>query len=293
MCVCAPLIPCFLMLSCSWVLVKGVSLCVSGVVSQYSFYVYAQYVYCPEVFASLRDDDVGMGFGGLYELCVHGFEYAAVSVDDFLGCASALYDVALDDAYEALVGVGFYIDSEVHHLAQPRVVECHDAFYDDDFGGFYEEGLRGAVAREHGVYGLVDAFAAAQLLYVAYEEFPVEGVGVVEVFPAQLFEGHSGFGALVVGVLWYDGYVTCMYLLDDFVYDGGLSRPCAACYADDDHGGVCLGVCGANIVLFFYLAEILCSWFFVVFIFFLQLLCQGGYCVEQFKGLCRCGGCCC
>lgn len=179
-----------------------------------------------------------MGFGGLYELCVHGFEYASVSVDDFLGCPSALYDVALDDAYEALVGVGIYIYSEVHHLAQPRVVECHDAFYDDDFGGFYEECLSGAVAREHGVYGLVDAFAATQLLYVAYEEFPVEGVGVVEVFPAQLLEGHSGFGALVVGVLWNDGYMSCMYLLDDFIYDGGLSRPCAACNADDDHRGV-------------------------------------------------------
>ena len=244
---------CFLILSCSSdFLVRVFSFVFSGVVPQYSFYVYAKYVYCPQVFASLRHDDVGMGFGGLYELCVHGFENASVSVDDFLGCPSALYDVALDDAYEALVGVGVYIYSEVHHLAQPWVVECHDAFYDDDFGGFYEECLFGAVAREHGVYGLVDAFTATQLLYVAHEEFPVEGVGVVKVLPAQLFERHSGFGALVVGVLWNDGYMTCMYLLDDFVYDSGLSRPCAACNADDNHMGVvCLGVCGANIVLFF------------------------------------------
>ncbi len=73
------------------------------------------------------DDHIGIAFGRLDKLHVHGADGGEVLVDDHLGRPAALGDVALQAADEADVGVGIDKNLDIEQLAQIRVAKDQDA----------------------------------------------------------------------------------------------------------------------------------------------------------------------
>ena len=86
--------------------------------------------------ATQRDDQVGMAFGRLDELFVHGFQHLAVTVNNHLGCASTFYDVTLNDSDKTFVGVGIDKDFQVHQIAKLFLPKCHNTLDYNYFAWF-------------------------------------------------------------------------------------------------------------------------------------------------------------
>ena len=126
----------------------------------------------------------------LDELLVHRLEHLQIAVDNHGDGASAVDGVALNVAYEALVGVAVDEDAQVHHVAQALVEQRHDALHYYHRLRLYVYGLLLAVALQVRVRRLLDGAALAQLVNLLYEQFPVEGVGMVEVDGTALLFGH-------------------------------------------------------------------------------------------------------
>ena len=66
------------------------------------------------------------------------------------------------------------------------------------------------------------------------KEWPVEGVGMVEIRQFSEFLGHIPL-VVVVRILRDDRYAFGRQRVDDVLYDGGLSGPRSSGYSDDDH----------------------------------------------------------
>ena len=190
------------------------------------------------VVAAVGQDDVGMLLRGFDKLVVHGFEHVAIFLNQHFERVTALGDVALDDAKQALVGTGVDKELEVHLFAQVAIVERHDALDDDHFAWLHVDCFLAARAREVGIGGLFDGHAVAKLLNLVGEQRPIEGVGMVEVREFTKFFGHVPL-MFVVRVLGDDGYGVGRQTFHDFAHNGGLARPRAARDSDDEHS-----VCG-------------------------------------------------
>ena len=184
------------------------------------------------VVAPLRDDDVGVALGGFDELQVHGLQHPRVAFHHVLRGAAAFHDVALDDPYEAFVGVGVHEHLQVHLRPQLRVAQGEDAFHDDHVPRLGVDGLRLPGAGQVGVGGLFDALALFQQGEVLGQERPLEGVGVVEVDELPLLQGDVAV-VLVVGVLGEQHHFPCGQAFYDFPHDGGLARTGPACNTDN------------------------------------------------------------
>ena len=103
--------------------------------------VHGQYINGHLVVSAFRHNEVGVSFAGLYELLVHGFQYACIAFHDGFGRASAFHYIALDYTNQAFVGVGVYKYLQVHHASQLLVAQGKDAFNDDDFPGLDMDGF--------------------------------------------------------------------------------------------------------------------------------------------------------
>ena len=199
----------------------------TSVLRHQSLDVVAQDADTLQVLTSLRYDEVGEFLRRLDKLLVHGFEHREVAVEHHIHGASALHHVALYVADEPFVAVGVNKDFQVHHLAQFAVDECHDAFDNDDGLGLHVYRLLQSVGEDIRVGGLFDGLAVAQLVDLLDEQFPVKGVGVVEIDLAPLFVGHPG-GVVVIRVDGHHSHIVGRQGLDDFPYyscfSGGYGR---------------------------------------------------------------------
>ena len=175
-----------------------------------------------------------MALGGLDELLVLGLEHCQIALDDHGNGTSAVDGVALDVADEALVRVGVDEYFQVHHVAQTLVDERHDALDDDDGLRLDVDGLRQSVGEYIRIGGLLDGTSLAQLVDLLDEQFPVEGIGMVEVDGLSFLVGHVG-GVVVVGVEWYDGHIVRRQGLNDFLYDCCLAGTCSAGDSNDGY----------------------------------------------------------
>ena len=164
--------------------------CCSSFLGHQTLDVVAQNGDASRVFAALWNDDVGKAFGGFDELFVHGFEHFQIAFDDHGDGAAAIDGVALNVADESLVGVAVDEDFEVHEVAQFFVEQRHDAFDDDDGFGLDVDGFGQPVALQIAVGGLFDGAPLTQVVDLFVEQFPVEGVGMVEVDGVAFFVGH-------------------------------------------------------------------------------------------------------
>ena len=70
------------------------------------------------------------------------------------------------------------------------VEQRHDAFDDDDGFGLDVDGFGQPVALQIAVGGLLDGAPLTQVVDLFVEQFPVEGVGMVEVDGVAFFVGH-------------------------------------------------------------------------------------------------------
>ena len=184
--------------------------------------------------SALRDDEVGIAFGRLDELFVHGLQDVPIAVEHHLCGASALNRVALDDADQSFVRVGINEDFQVHEVAHLLLPERHNAFDDDDFAWLDVYRLGQSVADQVAVCGLLDALPLSQGLYLLGQELPVESVGMVEVDAFALL-GCEVRRVVVVGILWNERYSVCGKRLENLLYDCCFARACASGDADDIH----------------------------------------------------------
>ena len=65
------------------------------------------------VFAAV-EDDVRVGFGGLHVGVMHRLDRGEILLDDAVQIAAAVADVPSGAAQDALVGVGLYVDLQIH-----------------------------------------------------------------------------------------------------------------------------------------------------------------------------------
>ena len=155
------------------------------------------HLYGDGVVSALRYDEVGITFGGFDVLEVHGPKDLLVSVDDHLDGASALDDVAVDDADEAFVAIGIDEYFHVEHAAEGWIAQDENAFYDDDVAGFYVYGLGLSGAGEVGICGLFDCFSCLELCQLPDEKFPFDSGGFVEIEFLSFFEGEVAVVAVI------------------------------------------------------------------------------------------------
>ena len=185
--------------------------------------------------SALRDDEVGIAFGGLDEFFVHRLKDIKIAVENHLCGSASLYCVALYDADEPFVGVGIDEYLQVHEVAQLLLPQRHNALDDDDLAGLHMYGFWQTVADEVAVCGLLDAFSLTQSLYLLGEKLPVEGVGMVKINTFALL-GSKMSGVVVVGVLRDECYPVDGQRLQNFLCNGCLAGTRSAGDAYDIHG---------------------------------------------------------
>ena len=180
------------------------------------------------VVAAVGDDDVGKLLGGLYEFVVHGFEHVAVFGDEHFEGMAALGYVAHDDAQEALVGFGIYVNLQVHLVAQALVVERHNAFDDNHVARLHVNRFGQARAGDIRIGGLLNGPPRLEFLNLVRQKRPLKRIGMVKV--GQFAHGQGQFGlVIIIGVLRDDGHGPLGQTLNDFADYGGLSRTRSAC----------------------------------------------------------------
>lgn len=189
------------------------------------------------VVTTLRDDEVSKALGGLDELLVHGLKDVEIAVNDHLSRSATLNRVALNDAYESLVVVGVDKDLEIHEVTQFLVPKSHNALNDNDLTRLHMNSFFLTIADEITIGRLLDGLPVSQGFNLLCEQFPIEGIGVIEVdFPAFL-HGEMG-GVVVVRILRNESHLISWHTFDDFTYNGSFSRTSTACDAYDIHNSI-------------------------------------------------------
>ena len=216
----------------------------AGLLLEQGFEAGCDHFHRNRVQAPFGDDDIGVALGGFDELQVHGADGGEVLVDDHFGGAAALFDVALEAADEADVGIGVDEDLDIEQGAQFGVAEDEDALdHDDGFGRDALDAVGAGVGLEV-VDGQVDGLPGFELEDVADEEGGVERVGVVEVDLFALVVGQIAQVA-VVGVVGEVGDAPGADTVANEVGEGGLARTAAP--GDPDHERV--GSFGHGIII--------------------------------------------
>ena len=136
--------------------------------------------------------------------------------------AAALGHVADDDPQDAVVVVGIHEDLDVQLVPEFLAGEDEDALHDDHLGRLHGHGFRGgAGAGDVGVHRLLDGLALLELPDLLAHQFPVDGVGMVEVDVLAFLHGNVA-GILVVGILGDDDH-PALQLAGDGLDDRGLA----------------------------------------------------------------------
>ncbi len=140
---------------------------------------------------------------------MHRLEGRLVAVYDHLRGAVALYAVAVDDAYKALVGIGVHEYLDVHHLSQRLVTEHQDTLHYHHFcwldvyrlflarAGYEVVGrhLYGLSLPKHTqVFHKQRPLYRGRLVVVHLEPFFKRNVGIVAVIAVLRNHGHPLFG---------------------------------------------------------------------------------------------------
>ena len=184
------------------------------------------------VVAAFWDDDIGEALGRLDEFHVHGADGGHPLLDDGFHGAAAFFDIALQAAHEAEVGVGIHEDFDIHQISQGAVFEDEDAF--DQDGGMRLDANHIGLAAMRGkiVGGEVDRLAGAQLAEMLDEEGRLDRVGMIEIELVALFEGELGM-VFVIRVVADDDGMSGGKRFYDFARDSGFAGAGAAADADD------------------------------------------------------------
>ena len=136
--------------------------------------------------------------------------------------AAALGHVADDDPQDAVVVVGIHEDLDVQLVPEFLAGKDEDALHDDHLGRFHGHGFRGGTgAGDVGVHRLLDGLALLELPDLLAHQFPVDGVGMVEVDVLAFLHGNVA-GILVVGILGDDDH-PALQLAGDGLDDRGLA----------------------------------------------------------------------
>ena len=94
------------------------------------------------------------------------------------------------------------------------------------------DGIGESVGEYIRIGGLLNGLSLPQLVHLANEQLPVEGVGVVEVNGLALFVGECG-GVVLIRVKRHNGYIVWRQRLDDFLYYCCLAGSCSAGDSND------------------------------------------------------------
>ena len=135
--------------------------------------------------------------GWLYKLVVHWLEHSTITVHHHLHGSASLLRVARDIADKALVGIRIHEYLDVHHIAQTPIDQRHYSLDDDDWLWLHMNGLWQTVADEIGISRLFDSLSCTQFAYLLDEEFPVEGIRMVEIDCLALFVCQIG-GVIII-----------------------------------------------------------------------------------------------
>ena len=123
---------------------------------------------------------------------------------------------------------------EVHHVAQLLVQKRHYAL--DDYHRFrlHMHGGSLTVAFQIGIGGLFHGDTVAQVVYLLYEQLPVEGVRMVEVDGTAFLFGEVG-GVVVVGVERHHSHIVGRKGCGNLPYHCRFARTGASGDADYRH----------------------------------------------------------
>ena len=188
--------------------------------------------------AAFGDDDIGIALGRLDKFQVHGADGGQVLVDDRLGGATALGDVALQAADEADIGIRIDEDLDIEQLAQLGFGKDQDAFHQDDRLWLDADGLRGARVGLEIVDRQVNLTVFLELSDMGYQQAGIQRVGVVEV-DAGTLGGSQVAEVFVVSIVRQVGDMLRTDPFQNDICDGCLSGSGTASNADDNGG--CIG----------------------------------------------------
>ena len=140
----------------------------------------------------------------LYKLAVES-GFAGLVVDGgwrnlvMIVIACVLLYLGIVKGFEPLLLVGIRIHEylDVHHIAQTPIDQRHYSLDDDDWLWLHMNGLWQTVADKIGISRLFDSLSCTQFAYLLDEEFPVEGIRMVEIDCLALFVCQIG-GVIII-----------------------------------------------------------------------------------------------
>ena len=123
-------------------------------------------VYRPLVVSALRNDDVGILLCRLNKLLMHRLQDCFISLQNHLYGSATLNNVALNNAYQAVVGIGIDKDFQVHQVAHLLVVQSKDSLDDDNFFWLNVYRFRQTVAFDVRIGRLFNRLSVFQVAYL-------------------------------------------------------------------------------------------------------------------------------
>ena len=91
--------------------------------------------------STLRNDDVSVTLAWLDELKIHRLYGVRIALDYPFYGLSALHDIACHNSHKSVVIICINEDLDVHQLAEFRICEDENAFYDDHISRLDSQGL--------------------------------------------------------------------------------------------------------------------------------------------------------
>ncbi len=189
------------------------------------------------VFATARDDDIGVLFGRFDKLQEHRAHGLLVLRHHRIHRAAALVDVALHAAHQADIQWRVDKDREVHFLAQADIRQQQDPFQNNDFFRFQVDSF--FLARVFGVavQRQLDRLTGLQHLQMLEQQVVIHGARVVVVGFDPFFHGQVSL-VFIVTVFWNNADVLIADLLAEFAVqragDKAFSGGRCASYTNND-----------------------------------------------------------
>ena len=165
---------------------------------------------------------------------MHWFEDTLVTLHYSLNRTSTLHDIALRNAYKAVIGIGIYEYLEVHLLTENRIVQRHDTFYDDNLARIDMNRLFLARRSDIIIDRLLDGIAIFEHFDMFGKESPIKSIWMVKVDILTLLKRYMTT-IVIVGILRDNNYFTMRKTFDKFAYHSCFSRAGTARNADDKH----------------------------------------------------------
>ena len=172
---------------------------------------------------TLRDDYIRVALAWFDKLEVHGLYCPLVSFHNPVDILAPFLDVAGNNAHQAVVIIGIDKDFDVQLVSEFLVGKNENTFYYNHISRFHNHLLGlAAGAGNVGIDRLFDGLSFLELFELLVQQFPVNGVRMVEVVNPFLFVREVA-GVLVIRVLRYDAHSFLLELFDD-----GLDNRCFA-----------------------------------------------------------------